>query len=110
MALDKRRSESEPAASFKATATDVCDAEVVPEILSFDCFQFTKKDKRIDKTESCLVSIQGDRISILDSGGVGNRITWQVRATDGSGNSSSIECGVDVVRMPEAHNLQRISR
>ena len=57
---------------------------------------FTKKGKRIDKTESCVVSIDGDEITILDSGGVGDIITWTVVATDSSGNQSSTDCEITV--------------
>ena len=82
--------------SFIATATDVCDAEVDAVITGFDCFKFTKKGKRIDKTASCQVSVDGDTITILDSGGVGTHITWTVDATDGSQNQSQTECEVEV--------------
>lgn len=67
------------------------------EITGFDCFKLTKKGKRIDKTESCAVQVNGDTITILDSGGVGDHITWKVRAIDDSGNVTEFECGVEVV-------------
>ena len=72
--------------SFTATATDNCDSEPYVEITSYDCFKFTKKGKRIDKTESCVVSISNNTITILDSGGVDDHITWTARATDSCGN------------------------
>ena len=50
--------------SFTATATDICAGDLVPEITEFDCFKFTKKGKRIDKTESCVVAIDGDTIAV----------------------------------------------
>lgn len=81
--------------SFVATATDNCDVSSVM-ITEYDCFKFTKKGKRIDKTESCVVDIDGDTITIVDSGGVGDNITWTVAATDGSGNISEVECAVVV--------------
>jgi hypothetical protein len=86
--------------SFTAGALDNCAAEtdVTVVINSFDCFKFTKKGKRIDKTESCEVSIvSDDTITILDSGGVDDNIVWNVTATDGSGNSSNADCGIVVV-------------
>ena len=73
--------------SFTATATDNCGASV--EITAYDCYKITKKEKRIDKTESCMVSVNGDTITILDSGGVGTFITWTVIATDSSGNTTT---------------------
>jgi hypothetical protein len=82
--------------SFTATATDQCDGALIAEITGFDCFRFTKKGKRVDKTESCVVSIDGDRVTIYDSGGVANNITWTVAATDASGNTSTALCEVVV--------------
>ena len=83
--------------SFTATAEDICSASVAPVVLSYDCFKFTKKGKRIDKTNSCIVSFEGDTVTIEDSGGVGTTIEWVVEATDGSGNSASKTCSVDVI-------------
>jgi hypothetical protein len=84
--------------TFEATASDACDDGASIEITEFDCFAFTKKGRRIDKRESCVVEIAGHSITILDSGGVGDRITWHVTAGDASGNSSDANCGVVVVR------------
>ena len=83
--------------SFAATARDQCEGDLTPVITEFDCFKFTKKGKRIDKTASCEVSLSGDTITILDSGGVGDHITWNVTATDGSGNQTTADCEVLVV-------------
>lgn len=84
--------------SFTATAEDVCEGPLTPMIVDYDCFKVTNKGKVIDKTESCVVSFAGDTVTIADSGGVGTRITWTAEATDGSGNVTSVECGVDVIR------------
>jgi hypothetical protein len=67
------------------------------EITEYDCFKFTKKGKLIRKTNSCIVSIDGDQITILDSGGVADMIEWTVTATDDSGNSTTKSCSVSVV-------------
>jgi hypothetical protein len=82
--------------SFTATATDVCDDGVGAEVTAFDCFKFTRKGRRVDKTESCAVAFAGDTVTILDSGGVGDHISWTVVATDESGNSASVECELTV--------------
>jgi len=83
--------------SFTAMAEDNCDTAPSVEITEFDCFKFTKKGKRIDKTGSCVVGVAGDTITILDSGGVADNITWTVRATDSCGNISESTCAVEVV-------------
>ena len=83
--------------SFTATATDNCDDSPSVEITEFDCFKYTEKGKRIDKTESCVVSIENDTITILDSGGVGTHITWMSHATDSCGNVAEKPCKTLVV-------------
>lgn len=85
--------------SFVASAADNCLAETgaATVVTGFDCFTFTKKGKRIDKTESCEVSFSDDTVTILDTGGVGDHITWTVTATDGSGNQTNAVCEVLVV-------------
>ena len=40
------------------------------------------------KPVSCTVSFAGDTVTILDSGGVGDVISWTVSAKDGSGNAA----------------------
>ena len=77
--------------SFTATASDTCGTADVT-ITGYDCFKFTKKGKRIDKTGSCVVAISGDTVTIHDSGGVGDNITWSVTAADGSGNTDRRDC------------------
>jgi hypothetical protein len=77
--------------SFTASAADNCGVSTVV-IDGFDCFSFTKKGKRIDKTGSCEVAIAGNTITIDDSGGVGDHIRWSVTATDSSGNPTPAIC------------------
>ena len=95
--------------SFTATATDAC-GPATAEILGYDCFKFTKKGKRVDKTESCEVSIAGDTITIEDTGGKGTRITWVVEATDGSGNMIEMDCGTEVVNPGKGKGLSAASK
>jgi hypothetical protein len=82
--------------SFTATADDSCCFESV-EIVAYDCFFLNGAGKRVDKTESCVVEVNGDTITILDSGGVGDHITWTIVATDCCGNVSTKECEIEVV-------------
>jgi hypothetical protein len=84
--------------SFTATATDNCADDPSVEIIEYDCFMFTKKGKIIDKTESCIVEVNGDTITIVDSGGVGDNITWTVSANDNCGNVAETTCSVSVVK------------
>ena len=81
--------------SFAATATDACDV-VTPEITAYDYYKFTKKEKRVDKTNSCVTTLSGNSVTIFDSGGVGTFIGWIVEAEDSSGNVSSEICGVEI--------------
>ena len=43
------------------------------------------------------MTFAGGTITIPKSNGVGNHIVWTVRAEDDSGNTTEIECGVEVV-------------
>ena len=64
---------------------------------SYDCYTFTKKGKRIDKRDSCVVSFGGATVTISDSGGVGDIIQWTVSSHDVSGNSVQATCTVNVL-------------
>jgi len=83
--------------AFMASATDNCDEAPEVVVSAYDCYTITKTGKRTDKRDSCIVAMDGAVLTIQDSGGVGDRITWAVQATDCSGNMSNTECGVDVV-------------
>jgi len=73
--------------SFTATVTDNCPApEVV--ITGHSCWMINGSGRVVDKGESCVVEITGDTITIVDSGGVGDNIVWDIAGTDGSGNTT----------------------
>ena len=82
--------------SFTATAHDNCGVSSVV-INEYDCSFINGAGKLVDKKESCIVEFSGDTITIQDSGGVGDHITWTILATDVNGNTSEVECAVDVV-------------
>jgi hypothetical protein len=82
--------------SFTATAADNC-GPASTEIIEFDCFAFNRAGKRVDKRDSCEVELANDTITISDSGGVGDHITWTAVAQDGSGNITEQRCEVVVV-------------
>lgn len=88
--------------AFTATATDNCSVASVV-VTGYDCYKFTHKGKRIDKTGSCVVSISGDTVTVLDSGGVGDTIEWVAEATDGSGNTLALTCSTEVVNPGQGH-------
>jgi len=75
--------------TFTATARDRCSARVDVQITGVDCFFFNPSGKRVDKTGSCVVTVSGNTITIVDSGGVGDHITWTVITTDESGNTAT---------------------
>jgi hypothetical protein len=83
---------------FTATAADNCDGDPLVVITGYDCFKTTKKGKQIDKKASCVVDVIGDSVTILDTGGAGDHIIWNVLTIDGCGNASERTCEVDVVR------------
>ncbi len=83
--------------SFTATATDNGTANPTVTITSFECWAINGAGKRIDKSESCVVSIDGATITILDSGGVGDHIDWTVTASDGSDDSDDATANFGVV-------------
>ena len=43
------------------------------------------------------MEFDGDTLTILDSGGVGDHITWTVSADDGNGNETTVSCEVEVL-------------
>jgi len=84
--------------SFTATAEDNCDDNPLVEITGYTCNYITPNGKSIDKAvDSCIVSFAGDTVTIDDSGGIKDRISWTIEATDCKGNQATTECFVDVV-------------
>lgn len=89
--------------SFVATSSDTCGATSTT-VVFYDCYKFTKKGKRIDKKDSCVVHLSGDTVTIADSGGVGTFIDWTVIATDQSGNSIETQCGLQIANPGQGNN------
>ncbi len=89
--------------SFTAAASDNCGVAQTL-VTEFTCLKLTKKGKIIDMTESCVVSIAGDTITILDPKRVVIHISWVVVATDGSGNTTDVICEVEVLRPEKSKN------
>jgi hypothetical protein len=84
--------------AFTADASDACDPGVVAEITGVACFEMKRDGRRVDKSNSCVIAVDGGTLHILDSGGVNTHIRWDVRAVDASGNAAERECGIVVVR------------
>jgi len=80
--------------SFTATASDNCSTPTV-NITDFRCYSVKKGVK--SRNTSCVVNIAGDKINILNSGGVDDNISWTVHATDGCANSTDKVCTIKVV-------------
>jgi hypothetical protein len=62
------------------------------------------------RPNACHVRLDGDTITILGTGGVGNIIRWTVAARDGSGNESTRTCEVQVVRKQDLPGSSRSPR
>ncbi len=88
--------------TFTATASDACGAAAV-EVTGTDCFMETRKGKRVDKTGSCVVARDGDQVTVIDSGGVGDTIVWTVSAEDAAGNTIEQLCSVAVENPGRGH-------
>jgi hypothetical protein len=84
--------------SFTATAADNCDESPVAAVTAYDCTWTNGAGKVKSKLESCVVEFAGPTVTILDSGGVGDHISWTVEATDACGNVVQETCAVDVVK------------
>ncbi len=86
------------AISFTATAVDNCDGSPEVEVTAYDCFRTNGSGTVKSKLESCIVEFSGPTVTIIDSGGVGDHITWTVSTADECGNPAVQVCEVDVVR------------
>lgn len=82
--------------AFTATATDAVSTPTTV-VTSYSCTAVNGSGRVVDKTESCVVELSGGTVQILDSGGVGDHISWTVTSTDEAGNASEAVCAVDVV-------------
>ena len=83
--------------SFTSSAEDICDTDPSVAITEYNCYKLNKKGKLINKKSSCIVSFDGTTISIQDTGGVDDLISWTVEATDNHGNQSIEICEVMVI-------------
>ncbi|MEM9400889.1 MAG: ExeM/NucH family extracellular endonuclease [Pseudomonadota bacterium] len=86
---------------FTADVSDRQDAHPDVEITDVRC-------KRVFRRFTwpfafCRVSTAGDTIKIRRPGGLRNRISWTVNATDATGNASSKQCSVDVTLPRRRH-------
>lgn len=70
---------------------------MIAAITGYDCSMINGSARLVDKTQSCVVQFSGATVQILDSGGVGDHITWTVESTDGAGNRADAACAVGVV-------------
>jgi len=83
---------------YLSSGKDNCGDNLSVSITKFGCLATSKKGNLIDKTKSCVIKVGGDTISILDTGGVANNITWTIKAADQCGNTAMTECKVAIVK------------
>ena len=72
--------------TFTVTGDDAC--AYTPLVAGFDCWTYNGAGKLIDKKESCVVTIDGNVLTIVDSGGVNDNITFTALVEDASGNQT----------------------
>ncbi len=82
--------------TFTVTSSDTCSVPTT-EILSYDCYRFNKKGKRIDTIDSCIVALSNSAITVVQTSGVDSFIDWVVKATDSSGNETVQSCTIEVL-------------
>lgn len=82
--------------SLTATASDNCGVASVA-VADAECWRTNGAGKRVEAPGACTVSLAGDSLTILRSGGVGQRLAWEATATDGAGNSITRGCATAVV-------------
>jgi hypothetical protein len=86
------------AVSFTASASDVCDASVTPVLSAPRCFKINGHGMQVSLSASaCKTTVNGNKVTIATSGGVGTYIAWTATATDDAGNPSTRDCKVVVV-------------
>ena len=85
-----------------SSAADSC-SEVTVTVSNFDCWMFNGAGKRVDKTQSCVVSFDSTSLTIEDSGGVGDNIGIEITVTDTSGNATVVNCGPITVLNPSGN-------
>ena len=83
--------------TYTITADDNCSGATVA-LLGFSSHK-VRNGKVVSST--CEAVINGNSITITDSGGVGNIITINTLATDSSGNTTTGDCVVNVLRGDE---------
>ena len=87
---------SDAPVAFAVSTSDTC-GDVTLE-LSYDCHKVNKNGKIISKMASCVVEIEGNLVTVVDSGGVDDIITISAKATDECGNDTSDVFIVNVLR------------
>lgn len=82
--------------SLTGTATDICKGTPPVTISVYTCYGFTPTGKKVAR--ECIVQLEGSKITILDSGGIGTNIDWTIFSDDGSGNQRTQKCHIAVVK------------
>ncbi len=82
--------------TFVANAIDNLDPGATAGVTGFACVANNGAGKQVHR--SCEIVVDGSKLTVLDSGGVGDVISWSLAATDLAGNPSSDGCTLPVIR------------
>ena len=88
-------SPNETPITFTVNSSDIC-GDVTIE-LATTCHAINGAGKIVDKSDGCVINIDGNLVTIVESGGTGNIITIFATSTDDCGNSTSTEFVVNVL-------------
>jgi hypothetical protein len=94
--LDNTMSPNTAPATFTATTSDTCSIPVT-QVVSHDCYRFNPRGRRIDTNDSCVVELNTDGITVIETSGVDSFIDWTIESTDSEGNTAESTCTVNVI-------------
>lgn len=91
--------------TFTATAEDLCGATLA--VSGVQCYA-ENRNGRITRRR-CVVTTDGDDITIERAEGVGTVVAWNVTATDPAGNTTTIPCQTHTINAP-VHKVSATGR
>lgn len=82
--------------TFTVSSQDICGSVTIS--LSVRCYAINGAGKEIDKSGSCVIQINGNQVTIVDSGWVGTIIEITATGVDDCGNTTTTKFVVKVLR------------